>query len=622
MPTVISSAFPVQVYPATGTHRSTPFSLVLAPPEGKQVIRLTSIDANSPVNGVASIGDEWLVDLVTDGGLSIGISANGTYLISNLVGNGQQAFTYQLINNGTLSISGSYTENVSAVDFTTVVSNTFSVQLEPEATQQVIQLTSIDPGSTVNGILDVGDEWVTDLVVQPSGLTVTINADGTYENIDSTGIGDQTFDWFGIDVSNNYSIGTTYEETILDPTLITSAPVITLQPTSGTLTEGSGSVTFSVAATGNPTPTYQWFREGIILPGATDTSLEVYGVNYEYTGNDVNFYVEVTNSAGSVASTTVTLTVNEAPAAPVITQQPVFFQTLVEGVGSVDFTCAAYSLNPLSYQWEVYNGTAFETITGETSATITILGNTVTNAANDGTGYRCRISNTEGTVYTEMGTLFVNNADDPAPSAVLTATEITDSSFNIRFTADEAGTYRFVVLTNNSPEPTIEEVLLGSAQNQVYASPVAVMDSGVEVITPVIGMNIFTPYDVYAVLVDDNDNRRLLNRLDVRTLRDSTAPVIVLNGSRTMFLPEGRVFIDPGAILTDNVDFDRFITGVGTVGTAVGNYTVTYNGSDTQGNAADTVVRNVIVYTPTDDGGIVTDIIDEVLIDVIDDTIE
>ena len=50
---------------------------------------------------------------------------------------------------------------------------------------------------------------------------------------------------------------------------IATLPEITTQPASQTVLAGSGAI-FSVVATGLPTPTYQWRRDGVNLAGATN----------------------------------------------------------------------------------------------------------------------------------------------------------------------------------------------------------------------------------------------------------------------------------------------------------------------------------------------------------------
>lgn len=76
-----------------------------------------------------------------------------------------------------------------------------------------------------------------------------------------------------------------------------AAPVITVQPVSQTVAPG-GSVTFSVTATGT-SPSYQWFKDGSAMLGATDSSLGLSGLSSFNAGD---YTVRVTTAGGTVTS--------------------------------------------------------------------------------------------------------------------------------------------------------------------------------------------------------------------------------------------------------------------------------------------------------------------------------
>lgn len=77
---------------------------------------------------------------------------------------------------------------------------------------------------------------------------------------------------------------------------------------------------------------------------------------------------------------------------------------------------------------------------------------------------------------------------------------------------------------------------------------------------------------------------------------DTTAPVIVLNGSGNVYLEIGGTYTELGATLTDNEDDDKDATVTGTVETSIaGLYVITYSGEDESGNDAADVTRNVYV---------------------------
>ena len=115
---------------------------------------------------------------------------------------------------------------------------------------------------------------------------------------------------------------------------LASAPVMTTQPASQTVTAG-GPVTFTVLASGMPSPTYQWLKNGVGLSGATGAAYAIAGA---VAGDAGTYSVVATNSAGAITSNGAVLTVSAANTAPTITT--IANQTTVPGtaVGPISFT--------------------------------------------------------------------------------------------------------------------------------------------------------------------------------------------------------------------------------------------------------------------------------------------
>jgi hypothetical protein len=107
-------------------------------------------------------------------------------------------------------------------------------------------------------------------------------------------------------VVSNSAGSVTSSAATLTVTPITAAPVITTPPTLLTVTVG-GTASFTVTATGNPTPTYQWKKNGTVITGATAATLTLANTQ---TSDAANYTVTVTNSAGAVTSSGAMLTVN------------------------------------------------------------------------------------------------------------------------------------------------------------------------------------------------------------------------------------------------------------------------------------------------------------------------
>jgi hypothetical protein len=156
-------------------------------------------------------------------------------------------------------------------------------------------------------------------------------------------------------------------------------PVITTQPASQSVVLGSNA-TFSVVASGNPSPGYQWLFYGSNISGATASSYTRVNVQ---PGDAGNYSVLVTNATGGVTSSNAVLTVLLPP---VITNEPV--GTTVPLGSSASFSVLAGGTAPLAYQWQ-FNGS---NISGATASSYTRPN--VQHA--DGGNYSVRVANAGG----------------------------------------------------------------------------------------------------------------------------------------------------------------------------------------------------------------------------------
>jgi len=124
------------------------------------------------------------------------------------------------------------------------------------------------------------------------------------------------------------------------PLLVLPIPMITKQPTDTTLCAG-GRVEFSVGATGIAL-TYQWRKDGIDVPGATDSILVLEGVTAEKSGSYVAI---VTGGLCDATSSTAFLTVQKPPT---ITEQPTDVAVCLGQPGTLSI---AVEGEGLLYQW-------------------------------------------------------------------------------------------------------------------------------------------------------------------------------------------------------------------------------------------------------------------------------
>jgi hypothetical protein len=160
-------------------------------------------------------------------------------------------------------------------------------------------------------------------------------------------------------------------------------PVITLQPASQTNDQGS-TVQFQVAATGDPTLTYQWQYNGAKLledGHTTGTQTTTLTINSAGTGDDGYYVCVVTNLYETVPSSAAVLCVI-APPSSVTVSPP---SAAVGAGGSVSFSVTASGTAPLGYSWYQngsllagQNGSVLNIANAQSSASYVVV---VSNAA-------------------------------------------------------------------------------------------------------------------------------------------------------------------------------------------------------------------------------------------------
>mgnify|MGYP005836594819 CR=1 FL=1 len=231
-----------------------------------------------------------------------------------------------------------------------------------------------------------------------------------------------------------------------------AAPIIVHQPQSQSIVVG-GDAVFSVTATGNPAPGYQWRFNGADIPGATSSGYARSNV----TPADAGVYsVRVANTVGSVVSSNAVLTIVTSDSPPLITTYPQS-ETVTVGA-SVTLTGAAQGTGPLSYQWR-FNGAD---LAGATTPSL-MLSNV--QAANAGT-YTLTVTNAAGSDTSLPATLTVHYALNLAVSGAGAVTKSPDlatyppgtpvtltattSQFFSGWSGDASGTANPLVLTMNA----------------------------------------------------------------------------------------------------------------------------------------------------------------------------
>ena len=175
------------------------------------------------------------------------------------------------------------------------------------------------------------------------------------------------------------------------------APAITTQPAAVTVGAGA-TATFTVAATGDPTPTYQWNLGINPISGATSASYTTPATTSDM--DQGSYTVTVTNSQGSVTSAAAVLTVDFAP---IITTQPA--SVTVNAGDTATFTVVATGDPTPTYQWSL----GINPIPGATSASYTTP---ATTTDMDQGSYTVLVTNSQGSVTSSPAILGVNAGSD------------------------------------------------------------------------------------------------------------------------------------------------------------------------------------------------------------------
>ena len=181
----------------------------------------------------------------------------------------------------------------------------------------------------------------------------------------------------GIGEVSKLRVGLSFADVVTGPATL---PVIGLEPVGVTNYMGNPA-SLTVMASGRGL-TYQWVQDGSPVPGAT---LNQYAVSQLQGSHQGFYYCTVSNTAGSTNSSTVYVSVNTTPTAPIFTLQPLD-STNTPGQ-TATFTTAVVGTGPLSFQWYLNNSPLGDgptgsgsVIAGAASTTLTISGLTLSDA--------------------------------------------------------------------------------------------------------------------------------------------------------------------------------------------------------------------------------------------------
>ncbi len=331
------------VVPATTVPTTASYSVVIANSAGS--VESTACEVTSVIAvSVPSSGQPQGRNVVAGQSASFTVTPAGT-----------GPFTYQWLKNGVV-IAGATSQTYSIAFVSALDAAAYSVRVSNGAATVTSLAASLKVITPFN------------ITGQPNGTIGTIVlAAGTTRSLTVTvaGAGPFTYQWrkdgqpiagatlASYVVQAGSVVGSAiYDVVITGPVSATSSSAVrvdTVLPPSflqhpASVARALGQpAAFSVSMAGTGPFTYQWLKNGVVIPGATGVTYTVESVVATSPGN---YSVKVTGPGGSLTSNPGTLSLQTAPA---VSAQP---SNQYKAAGqSVTFSVAATGTGPLSYQW-------------------------------------------------------------------------------------------------------------------------------------------------------------------------------------------------------------------------------------------------------------------------------
>jgi hypothetical protein len=258
----------------------------------------STIVINPTVTGLPMPGLQWQTNgvNVTDGMDANGSTITGSTTSSLSIANAQAADsgTYSLIASNS---AGMVTNSM----ILTVSSGNVLPSITGPSNQTVIQGNNATFSAVVSGLPVPTVQWLDQTGTPINGAT---NATLTLTNVQYS----QNGYVYSLEATN--AVGTITNGATL---MVIVSPAITTQPVSLVATN-TQSASFTIAATGVPSPAYQWFKNGSVIssasnPSATSAVLTIASVA---PADAATYYAQISNSAGTTNGASVILTVNSA----------------------------------------------------------------------------------------------------------------------------------------------------------------------------------------------------------------------------------------------------------------------------------------------------------------------
>lgn len=290
-------------YPAARAQEVPSAPAITAQPADLSVAEGEDAAFTVEATGSGTLDYQWSVD-----GTTISDATDSTLILEAVdLGDAGTVYSVQITDDNGSIVSDGATLEVMPVSIAIVGQGTLD-----SGRQAGPRWISLDLEALATAVHTVTVSWDTDAdvrfkVQEENGGSLSSTLQGTNPGVwtgELEADGQYFIGLWSADGVANYIVKVETSADPVDPEL-----AITAQPTDLTVAEG-GNATFSITASGSGTFSYQWFADGLAIPGETSDSLTVMAITLEEDGT--GYRAQVSNTVEVLTSEVATLTVRES----------------------------------------------------------------------------------------------------------------------------------------------------------------------------------------------------------------------------------------------------------------------------------------------------------------------